>query len=195
MTVVIACKSDQNHENQRNDGEDNDSDNGESQQERMQVFLLQGPDIIHKSRNLLPFLSADLSAVGTFGGHAGEENHTRCQHKSDDAVEQAQHGVVASGVLIDPQGLIVDLTLFHRAQGDKITDGADAESKQKDEIQYFQCQENQSPDHLFIQNVSKAEHQKGKPGDSISFLHYLQGARIPGFIKFGCSLLLKDSHL
>ena len=157
MFVVIAGEGNQNHEHQRHNGKDQNPDNGEGQQERMQILLLQGADIIHESGNMLSLGLAHLGTVGALGRHAGNEDNAGSQNNGNNAVEQAEHGVVSQRIFINPQSLVVNLPLLHGAQRNKIADGTDTENNHVYNIQNLQCQEDQSPDNLLIHDVPKAE--------------------------------------
>ena len=79
------------------------------------------------------------------------------------------HGIVPGGILINPQGLVVGLPLFLGSQGHKVPNGAYAKGRHVIDIGNLNCQENQTPHNLFIQNISEAKDKKRASCEHIPF--------------------------
>ena len=173
MLMVIAGKGYEDHEDQGHDGETEDSEYGESQQKSMQVFLSERADVVLKGRDAHPLFLTELRTVCTLSRHASHKDGRSREHKSDHSVQQAEHGIVARRVFVNSKSLVVYLSLFHGAQGDKITQGADTKGNKINEVTDFDCQEDKSPDDLPVCYVAKTEDEERQLRHDIAVLKSL----------------------
>ena len=135
--MIVARKGDQDHKYQRYDGEAQNAENRKAHQHGMEVFLLQGSDVVPESRNGTSLLLPLLRAKGTFCRHKRHKYHERGYYQCNNSIQQAEHGIVACGIFIISQSLIVHLPLLHGAKSHKIPQRADTEPNHKDNIQYL----------------------------------------------------------